>query len=126
MILPLALRGRVSGQNTTFTGTLKAARRSATKARSSAGRPASGVTGWSCLTISIDALGQKLKGRVASFSPGTGASFALLPAENATGNWVKVVQRLPVRLTLDESAPQLSAGLSAKVTVDVRSAKAAR
>jgi membrane fusion protein (multidrug efflux system) len=44
-----------------------------------------------------------LKAHVASFSPGTGSSFALLPAENATGNWVKVVQRLPVRLALDES-----------------------
>ena len=50
------------------------------------------------------------------------ASFALLPAENATGNWVKVVQRLPVRLALDEAAPNLSGGLSATAKVDVRSA----
>jgi multidrug resistance efflux pump len=42
--------------------------------------------------------------------------------ENATGNWVKVVQRLPVRLALDEAAPNLSGGLSAKVKVDVRAA----
>ena len=66
------------------------------------------------------ASGQKLKGRVASFSPGTGNAFALLPAENATGNWVKVVQRLPVEIEL-VGAPRdlpLHAGLSADVTVD--------
>jgi len=61
-----------------------------------------------------------LKAHVASFSPGTGNAFALLPAENATGNWVKVVQRLPVELEL-EAVPAdlpLHAGLSADVTVD--------
>ncbi|WP_374656740.1 HlyD family secretion protein [Phenylobacterium sp.] len=73
-------------------------------------------------TVKIDAYDHELKAHVASFSPGTGASFALLPPENATGNWVKVVQRLPVRLALDEAAPNLSNGLSAKATVDVRSA----
>lgn len=62
----------------------------------------------------------KLRARVASFSPGTGNSFALLPAENATGNWVKVVQRLPVELHLDAVPADLPfhAGLSAEVTVD--------
>ncbi|MBO0736528.1 MAG: HlyD family secretion protein [Alphaproteobacteria bacterium] len=58
--------------------------------------------------------------RVESLSPGTGLTFSLLPAENATGNWVKVVQRLPVRLSLtrlDSNAP-LQAGLSATVEVD--------
>jgi len=75
-------------------------------------------------TIKVDAYDKPLKAHVASFSPGTGSSFALLPAENATGNWVKVVQRLPVRLTLDETPPSnLSAGLSAKATVDVRSGR---
>ena len=75
-------------------------------------------------TIKVDAYDKPLKAHVASFSPGTGSSFALLPAENATGNWVKVVQRVPVRLTLDESAPSnLSAGLSAKAKVDIRSGK---
>uniref|UniRef100_B0SY68 Secretion protein HlyD family protein n=1 Tax=Caulobacter sp. (strain K31) TaxID=366602 RepID=B0SY68_CAUSK len=74
-------------------------------------------------TIKVDAYDHDLKAHVASFSPGTGSSFALLPPENATGNWVKVVQRLPVRLTLDETAPHLSAGLSAKAKVDVRSAR---
>ncbi len=76
-------------------------------------------------TIKVDAYDHVLKAHVASFSPGTGSSFALLPPENATGNWVKVVQRLPVRLALDESAPQLSAGLSAKVKVDIRSTESA-
>ena len=75
-------------------------------------------------TIKVDAYDKPLKAHVASFSPGTGSSFALLPAENATGNWVKVVQRLPVRLTLDQTPPaNLSGGLSAKATVDVRSGK---
>jgi membrane fusion protein (multidrug efflux system) len=74
-------------------------------------------------TIKVDAYDQPLKAHVASFSPGTGSSFALLPAENATGNWVKVVQRLPVRLALDETPPNLSVGLSAHAKVDIRSAK---
>ncbi len=75
-------------------------------------------------TIKVDAYDTPLKAHVASFSPGTGSSFALLPAENASGNWVKVVQRVPVRLTLDAAAPaNLGAGLSAKATVDVRSGR---
>lgn len=58
--------------------------------------------------------------RVSSLSPGTGLSFSLLPPENATGNWVKVVQRLPVRLALESPDPNnlLHAGLSATVEVD--------
>jgi len=71
--------------------------------------------------ITIDAYsGVSLKGHVASFSPGTGNSFSILPAENATGNWVKVVQRLPVEIALDQ-VPRglpLHAGLSAEVEVD--------
>jgi membrane fusion protein (multidrug efflux system) len=57
---------------------------------------------------------------VQSLSPGTGLTFSLLPAENATGNWVKVVQRLPVRLDLERLDPNtpLQAGLSATVEVD--------
>ncbi len=60
-------------------------------------------------------------GKIVSLSPGTGSSFALLPPENATGNWVKVVQRLPVRVELDEKdldSNPLQAGLSAKVKID--------
>ena len=72
-------------------------------------------------TIKIDAFpGLRLTGRVTSFSPGTGNSFALLPAENATGNWVKVVQRLPVEITMDRIPAEvpLHAGLSAEISVD--------
>lgn len=67
--------------------------------------------------------GYELKGKVAAISAGTGAAFSLLPPENASGNWVKVVQRLPVRITLDESSlkgRRLRLGLSAVVTVDTR------
>ena len=74
-------------------------------------------------TVRIDAYPDHVyRLHVASLSPGTGNSFSLLPAENATGNWVKVVQRLPVRLVFDEDVADirapLAAGLSAKVTVD--------
>lgn len=71
--------------------------------------------------VEIDAFpDHKLKGHVESFSPGTGSSFSVLPAENATGNWIKVVQRLPVQIAI-EQVPEglpLSAGLSANVEVD--------
>src|SRR6201999_2106647 len=59
---------------------------------------------------------------VESISPATGAEFALLPPQNATGNWVKVVQRLPVRISLDPqelSAHPLQIGLSMDVSVDI-------
>lgn len=59
-----------------------------------------------------------LKGHVASIGAGTGSEFSVLPAQNATGNWVKVTQRVPVRIRLDEKSPRnLIAGLSAEVTV---------
>lgn len=61
-------------------------------------------------------------GKVAGFSGGTGAAFALVPAQNATGNWIKVVQRLPVRITLDPKDLQkhpLRVGLSMTADVDV-------
>jgi membrane fusion protein (multidrug efflux system) len=72
--------------------------------------------------IDIDAYkGQKLPGHVASFSPGAGSTFSILPAQNATGNWVKVVQRLPVRIEFDAAPPaNASAGLSAVVKVDTQ------
>ena len=61
---------------------------------------------------------------VASISPATGAEFALLPPQNASGNWVKVVQRLPVRLKLrpiaGQAAPVLRAGMTARVSVDTK------
>ncbi|WP_026092083.1 HlyD family secretion protein [Porphyrobacter sp. AAP82] len=59
-----------------------------------------------------------LMGRVASIGAGTGAEFSVLPAQNATGNWVKVTQRVPVRIALEGTSPRrLIAGLSAEVTV---------
>ena len=62
------------------------------------------------------------KARVGSISPATGAEFALLPPQNASGNWVKVVQRLPVRLYLEPRAgePPLRAGMTAAVSVDTK------
>ena len=72
-------------------------------------------------TFRIDAYpGHVFSGRVASTSPGTGSSFSLLPPENASGNWVKVVQRVPVRISIDrdDSAIPLNPGLSVTVTVD--------
>jgi membrane fusion protein (multidrug efflux system) len=62
-------------------------------------------------------------GTIAGLGMGTGAAFALLPAQNATGNWIKVVQRVPVRITLDPkelAQHPLRVGLSTKVEVDVR------
>ena len=62
-------------------------------------------------------------GKVAGFSAGTGAAFSLLPAQNATGNWIKVVQRLPVRIALEPAqlaAHPLRIGLSMSVSVDTR------
>ena len=81
------------------------------------------------VTIKVDADPEAdIRGHVASFSPGTGQAFSALPAQNATGNWVKVVQRLPVRISFDKAPPNMAgrAGLSAKVTVDVRAPGAAR
>src|SRR5580698_4641917 len=77
--------------------------------------------------LHVDALpGTDLHGVVDSFAPGTGAQFALLPPENATGNFTKIVQRVPVRIRLD-TGPQTRAvllpGLSVSVDVDTRSAR---
>ena len=75
------------------------------------------------VNIHIDAFpNHTFRGHVESLSPGTGSSFAVLPAENATGNWVHVVQRLIVRVVFDETPPDavLAIGLSAKVSVDTR------
>ena len=64
--------------------------------------------------------GKTFTGKVEAIGAGTGAEFSLLPAQNATGNWVKVTQRVPVRIKLDdaEGAAALASGLSAEVTVD--------
>jgi membrane fusion protein, multidrug efflux system len=76
--------------------------------------------------LESDLYGKKVAfhGVVEGFDGGTGAAFALIPAQNATGNWIKVVQRLPVRirLTADElAAHPLRVGLSMKASVDLRS-----
>lgn len=80
--------------------------------------------------IEVDALsGVKLHGKVESLSPGTGSQFALLPPENATGNFTKVVQRVPVRIRVlagAEARKVLVPGMSVEVTVDTRSAKDAK
>ena len=69
--------------------------------------------------VSIDAFGDlELTGRVESIGAGTGSEFSVLPAQNATGNWVKVTQRVPVRIAIDQRSPRpLIAGLSADVRV---------
>jgi membrane fusion protein (multidrug efflux system) len=72
-------------------------------------------------TVELDAFpGKVFTARVDSIGAGTGSEFSLLPAQNATGNWVKVVQRVPVRVRLEEDLPDVSlrAGLSADVEVD--------
>ena len=65
-------------------------------------------------------------GVIEGFDGGTGAAFALIPAQNATGNWIKVVQRLPVRIRLDPeelAAHPLRVGLSMDAKVDLRSSR---
>ncbi|MEH0195722.1 HlyD family efflux transporter periplasmic adaptor subunit [Caulobacter sp. CCNWLY153] len=75
--------------------------------------------------LTADLYGNSVKyhGKVAGLSGGTGAAFALIPAQNATGNWIKVVQRLPVRVAVDPAdlkAHPLRVGLSMKATIDTR------
>jgi len=71
--------------------------------------------------------GQKFAGHVQSVAPATGAEFSVLPAENATGNFTKIVQRVPVRIALDGDASMLGRlrpGLSVSVDVDEREGNA--
>jgi len=81
------------------------------------------------VTVEVDALpGVEIPGTVASFAPGTGAQFSILPPQNATGNFTKIVQRVPVRIAI-QAGPQtrklLLPGMSVEVSVDTRSAKGA-
>ncbi|MBL4721557.1 MAG: HlyD family secretion protein [Alphaproteobacteria bacterium] len=72
-------------------------------------------------TVEIDAYPDSIwMATVASISPATGAEFAILPPQNATGNWIKVVQRLPVRLHIDDplGGPPLRTGMSAIIEID--------
>ena len=72
-------------------------------------------------TISVDTFPDRIfHGVVQSVSPGTGAQFAILPPQNATGNWIKIVQRVPVRIVFDasEDVSRLRSGMSATVDID--------
>ncbi len=72
-------------------------------------------------TVEVDTYpGKKWKAHVSSISPASGAEFSILPPQNATGNWVKIVQRIPVRVSIDDqsSGPILRAGMSAVVEID--------
>ena len=77
-------------------------------------------------TITVDAYpGSQWRGRVQSISPAAAEEFSLLPAENTTGNWVKVVQRVPMRVSVDTTAsmPPLRAGMSVEVAVNTGHAR---
>jgi membrane fusion protein (multidrug efflux system) len=72
-------------------------------------------------TVTIDAFpGKEWKGNLCSIAPGTGAQFSILPPQNASGNWVKVVQRVPLRFCFDraEDTTSLRAGMSAYLSID--------
>ena len=74
-------------------------------------------------TVSVDTFpGHVFHGTVVAVSPGTGAQFSILPPQNANGNWVKVVQRVPVRIALDKDdlTASLRAGMSATIDIDTR------
>lgn len=73
--------------------------------------------------VKVDASGFTYKGRVVGLNAGTGSAFSILPPQNATGNWIKIVQRLPVRISLDEkeiTQHPLQLGLSVEVTTNTR------
>lgn len=73
------------------------------------------------VTISVDTYPDaRWEGKVASISPASGSSFSLLPAQNTSGNWVKVVQRIPMRVSIDNKSgqPPLRVGMSVNVEVD--------
>jgi membrane fusion protein, multidrug efflux system len=83
------------------------------------------------VTLTADLYGSHVvyHGAVAGFGAGTGSAFSLLPAQNATGNWIKIVQRVPVRIALDArevASHPLQIGLSMKADVDVRNGNGAR
>jgi len=75
-----------------------------------------------CAAIKLDAYpGVKIGGHIASIGAGTGSQFSVLPAQNANGNWVKVTQRVPVRVAIDGNPPRaMIAGLSANVKIDTK------
>ncbi|MFL5288954.1 MAG: HlyD family secretion protein, partial [Rhodopila sp.] len=74
--------------------------------------------------FTVDAYpGHTFHGHVESLSPATGARFSLLPPDNATGNFTKIVQRIPVKITLDDpDAARLRSGMSVEPSIDTRAA----
>jgi membrane fusion protein (multidrug efflux system) len=83
------------------------------------------------VTLTADLYGNSIHyhGKVSGFGAGTGSAFSLLPAQNATGNWIKIVQRVPVRIALDPrevAANPLQIGLTMKAEVNVRDGDGAR
>jgi membrane fusion protein (multidrug efflux system) len=83
------------------------------------------------VTLKADLYGSEVRyhGTVAGFGAGTGSAFALLPAQNATGNWIKIVQRVPVRIALDPrelAEHPLQIGLSMQASVDVHQREGSR
>jgi membrane fusion protein, multidrug efflux system len=76
------------------------------------------------VTIDVDTFpGTVVHGRVASLSPASGQQFALLPPDNATGNFTKIVQRIPVKIALDPNDPlagRLRPGMSVEPTIDTK------
>ena len=83
------------------------------------------------VTLTADLYGNSIKyhGKVVGFGAGTGSAFSLLPAQNATGNWIKIVQRVPVRVALDPrelAANPLQIGLTMKAEVNVRDGSGVR
>lgn len=82
------------------------------------------------VSFTVDALGgARLRGRVEEISPATGSEFAVLPADNATGNFVKIAQRIPVKVSIDDGQPmaaRLHPGMSVVVRIDTGTRRATR
>jgi membrane fusion protein (multidrug efflux system) len=73
------------------------------------------------VTIDVDAYPERsIHGHVASVQPGSGTAFSLLPAENATGNWVKIVQRVPVKIVMDNAPTDVALGPGMSLESSVR------
>jgi membrane fusion protein (multidrug efflux system) len=72
------------------------------------------------VTLTIDAYPDRIRGHVASVQPGSGPAFSLLPPENATGNWVKIVQRVPVKVVMDDPPTDVALGPGMSVETTVR------
>jgi membrane fusion protein, multidrug efflux system len=73
------------------------------------------------VTLAIDAYPERpIRGRVDSVQPGSGTAFSLLPAQNATGNYVKIVQRVPVKIVMDDPPTDVAVGPGMSVVPTVR------